>query len=103
MDLTGDDAANVLTGNEGVNVLTGGGGNDTLIGGAGNDQLTGGVGRNTLTGGPGSDCFTITVTNPIMTDTVRDFEPGSDAVVVNGTPPPNELKRSEDTDCGPSH
>ncbi|WP_019915166.1 M10 family metallopeptidase, partial [Methylophilus sp. 1] len=47
LNLTGNDANNVLTGNDAANTLTGGFGNDLLNGGAGIDTMIGGDGDDT--------------------------------------------------------
>lgn len=47
LNLTGNDANNILIGNAGANSLRGGLGNDTLNGGAGADDMTGGDGDDT--------------------------------------------------------
>ncbi len=62
--------------------LQGGGGIDTLIGGAGDDELEGGVGADLLTGGEGSDKFLYTALNDRI-DTITDFTPGEDSVVLS--------------------
>jgi Ca2+-binding RTX toxin-like protein len=55
VNITGDDADNVIDGNDGNNTLNGSGGNDTLNGGNGNDTLNGGEGNDALSGGAGDD------------------------------------------------
>ncbi|MDU8930041.1 M10 family metallopeptidase C-terminal domain-containing protein [Alisedimentitalea sp. MJ-SS2] len=107
--LTGNGAANQLTAGGGNDTLTGAGGNDTLNGGAGNDSLRGNEGHDTLdggsgndtlngggdgdvlTGGTGADTFVFgngdsidDGVNRIGTDTVTDFERGTDVLDVFG-------------------
>lgn len=65
-------------------------GNDILNGGAGNDTLIGGAGADTLMGGGGSDRFVFHApgdssgTNPLLRDTIADFEVGVDRVDLSG-------------------
>ncbi|MDW8177974.1 MAG: 5'-nucleotidase C-terminal domain-containing protein [Gloeomargarita sp. SKYBB_i_bin120] len=81
-----------LSGNEGDDILDGGAGNDVLNGGAGNDTLQGGPGDDTLTGGAGRDRFifsapspsaTTAVTTLIGIDTITDFNPAEDTIVLD--------------------
>ncbi|MGK7905468.1 MAG: Ig-like domain-containing protein [Hormoscilla sp.] len=53
-------------------------GDDLLSGGSGNDTLRGGLGNDTLNGGAGSDIFVIS--NISGTDTIADFQVGSDRI-----------------------
>jgi len=78
---TGNALPNTLTGNAAANVLDGAAGNDTLSGGDGNDTLTGCAGNDRLTGGNGSDRFRF-VTTGDGADTITDFTPGSDRILV---------------------
>ena len=55
LDLTGNDADNVLTGNAGNNRIEGLDGADDLDGAKGNDKLFGGAGDDELSGGKGKD------------------------------------------------
>ncbi len=82
----GDD---ILLGHGGVDVLLGDQGNDDLYGGTGDDSLNGGTGDDTLygdqgndilTGGAGRDRFIVISNNG--TDTITDFEPGQDLMVL---------------------
>lgn len=81
-------------GGNGRDTLTGAGGNDTLYGDngadllrglAGDDRLEGGRGPDTLEGGAGADSFV--VTRGGGTDTILDFTPGKDTILVLGLPP----------------
>ncbi|MEZ5842691.1 MAG: calcium-binding protein [Hyphomicrobiaceae bacterium] len=56
--------------------LDGRAGNDTIIGGTASDLLFGGTGNDTITGGAGGDFFYFA--NGFGTDTITDFEDGSD-------------------------
>ncbi|MEZ5842966.1 MAG: hypothetical protein R3D27_04450 [Hyphomicrobiaceae bacterium] len=58
--------------------LDGRGGDDTIIGGSASDLLFGGTGNDTITGGSGSDYFYFA--NGFGTDTITDFEDGSDRI-----------------------
>lgn len=58
----------------------GGAGNDKIIGGAGNDTLVGRAGDDKLKGGDGEDYFFVGDGH----DTIRDFEPGSDLILISG-------------------
>jgi len=81
----GGSGNDLLSGNDVRNILVGNGGNDTLRGYAGNDHLRGGLGNDSLSGGPDSDSFVFdTRVNSLNNrDTVRDFVPGIDRVVLN--------------------
>ncbi len=63
-------------------VLEGGGGVDTLTGGSANDDLLGEVGNDLLTGGGGADRFIFTAINHRF-DTITDFAPNQDSIVVS--------------------
>lgn len=65
-----------LWGEAGDDRLKGGAGKDTLWGKAGSDTLDGGNGADTLWGGAGVDKFVFR--NGYDTDTVKDFESGTD-------------------------
>jgi serralysin len=69
-------------GNELDNYLTGRGGADVLQGLAGNDLLTGGSGADELSGGSGADRFQY-VGGEIGIDTIVDFKPGEDKILVS--------------------
>src|SRR5262245_43158392 len=63
--------------------IYGNGGDDTLNGAGGNDRLVGGSGNDTLTGGTGADVFKYD-TREFGTDTVTDFQVGTDKIDVSG-------------------
>ena len=63
-------------------ILEGAGGQDTVIGGAQDDNISGGVGPDTVTGGAGSDQFIISARNH-RGDTITDFAPGEDRIVIS--------------------
>jgi Ca2+-binding RTX toxin-like protein len=78
---------------KGGNRLYGGDGNDTLFagtndflsGGDGNDTLYAGKGGNTLYGGAGADKFYLAYNGaPASTNTVADFEVGTDKLLILG-------------------
>jgi predicted extracellular nuclease/Ca2+-binding RTX toxin-like protein len=75
----GDDS---LDGGNGDDTLTGGSGNDELIGGNGDDWLAGGTGDDVLSGGGGDDFFVFASGDG--TDTVTDFQSGSDLILLTG-------------------
>jgi len=64
-------------------ILDGRGGQDTLNGGTGADVLIGGTNKDKLTGGLGADTFLFRVGDNY--DTVRDFDPGEDRIVITGS------------------
>jgi Ca2+-binding RTX toxin-like protein len=79
----GDD---VLIGYLGADSLVGAGGDDWLEGREGNDTLSGGDGVDRLTGGAGSDRFVFNTAGALLgADTVADFTPGQDLVVLSAT------------------
>lgn len=80
----GNAADNTLTGNAGNNRLSGGAGDDVIGGGDGNDTLVGGAGSDSMTGGAGADRFFFNAAlNATNVDTVQDFGPGADLLVLN--------------------
>lgn len=85
--LHGGNGNDVLQGGGGNDLLDGGNGNDTLNGGAGRDVLEGGAGNDQLTGGPGRDAFVFERNGG--NDTIRDFTPGTDQIVLHGFNGPN--------------
>jgi serralysin len=74
--ITGDDSHNFLRGNGGSDTISAGAGNDYVRGGDGQDFLRGGSGDDTLEGGAGDDTFYFLTAGG--TDTITDFEDGSD-------------------------
>ncbi|GEM_PF-3154587 len=79
----------ILIGGSGTDVLNGGAGNDFLFAGTGTQTLYGGPGRNTLeghlNGGTGVDSFLFKAADT-ATDTVINFEPGTDKLEISGAP-----------------
>lgn len=78
----------VARGSEAV-TLIGGQGDATLVGGAGDDTLIGGGGSNRLAGGPGADRFVFRIADAggfddARLDAILDFEPGVDAIALDG-------------------
>jgi len=63
--------------------LWGLGGKDLLVGGAQNDYLIGGAGIDTLTGGRGQDSFVLTDSDPKNIDTITDFSPKDDTLIIS--------------------
>ena len=85
IDLTSPDyslAGQVITINGGLgnDVIWGSDATETIIGGAGNDVLFGGSGNDTLTGGSGADTFEFTRT--AGSDTITDFQSGTDNIKI---------------------
>jgi hypothetical protein len=85
IDLTSPDyslAGQIITinGGSGNDVIWGSDTTETLIGGDGNDILFGGSGNDTLTGGSGADTFEFTRT--AGSDTITDFQSGSDSIKI---------------------
>ncbi|MCP9480757.1 hypothetical protein NNA36_02150 [Shimia sp. CNT1-13L.2] len=77
-ELLGGNGADRLEGGKGLDDLSGGGGNDELLGQKGKDTLNGGAGADTLTGGEAADTFVFTADG--ATDTITDFEDGTDLI-----------------------
>ena len=75
-DLSGSNYANKITGNAGSNILKGLNGNDTLDGGLGNDKLYGGKGRDHFV-------FSTKLNGRKNVDTIYDFAPQSDKILLN--------------------
>ena len=84
-NLTGGAGADTLVGDAQSNILKGGGGGDTLFGRGEDDVLHGQAGNDVLEGGSGADWFVFeTVLNQATNvDTIADFEPGTDKVVLD--------------------
>ncbi len=82
--LFGDGGNDRLYGNTGNDFLYGGTGDDTLYGGEGDDTLYGGEGDDDLYGGTGADRFVFD--RESATDTIHDFEDGTDILVIRGGP-----------------
>ena len=78
--LVANDAGVGLEGGGGRDFLIGGAGRDVLNGGVGDDTLEGGGGNDVLTGGAGADQFVFNAGDGY--DTVIDFQPGVDKIVV---------------------
>ena len=78
--LFGNTENDELFGDLGSDSLFGGKNDDTLIGGDGDDRLSGDFGNDSLRGGNGSDRFVLAPTRG--TDTIADFEDGSDLLVL---------------------
>jgi len=89
--LFGRAGADKIAGNYGDDRLFGGGQNDLLFGGEGDDELnggsnddrlSGGIGSDSLTGNSGADTFVFETS--AGTDTVQDFEDGTDMIQYQG-------------------
>jgi Ca2+-binding RTX toxin-like protein len=79
--LKGENGNDTLKGGAGLDTLQGGDGKDTLIGHAGQDTLNGGNGSDTMTGGSGADTFILKSDG--KTDTITDFEDGTDLIDID--------------------
>ncbi len=73
-----------LVGGMGSDRLAGHSGNDIIYGGSGDDTLNAGSGDNILFGGQGRDAFVFQSTSRSSTDTVQDFEVGTDLLQMRG-------------------
>lgn len=93
---TGGDGTDVLQGNGGDDNLQGGAGDDFMFGNDGDDIVRGGAGDDVIVGGPGSDIAISGSGSDIFEffadqftagelDIIRDFEFGSDSIVVVGS------------------
>ncbi|WP_422444606.1 MULTISPECIES: 5'-nucleotidase C-terminal domain-containing protein [unclassified Endozoicomonas] len=89
--LKGDHGHDVLMGGNGKDQLLGGSHNDWLEGGNGADRLSGGSGHDYLAGGSGNDWLLggsggdqFAFENNSGHDVIRDFEAGSDTILLNG-------------------
>jgi len=78
-----------LFGGKGNDNLEAGIGNELLFGGEGDDDLSSGRGNDTLTGNRGADTFGFSTgdtpfdTNNLGIDTITDFKPGIDKIVLS--------------------
>lgn len=82
--LEGGAGNDALDGGLGADSLFGGLGADRLDGGAGDDWLEGGPGADVLTGGAGRDSFVVAAGVAGGADTISDFAPGIDRLVLIG-------------------
>ncbi len=80
--LYGDSGNDRLSGDNGNDTLFGGIGDDQLLGGAGDDWLYGNAGIDVLTGGYGADTFVLASAQG--TDTITDFQVGTDKLALSG-------------------
>ncbi|KAB7615518.1 calcium-binding protein [Amylibacter sp. SFDW26] len=80
--LQGDDGNDRIFGNGGRDVLYGNADDDNLNGGGGRDILNGGTGNDILTGGKGRDTFEFISGDG--SDTITDFEIGTETLIING-------------------
>ncbi|MFB2935686.1 multicopper oxidase domain-containing protein [Aerosakkonemataceae cyanobacterium BLCC-F154] len=78
----GNKGQDSLFGDLGNDTIYGGQENDTLNGGTGDDWLSGDLGNDVLQGGEGSDRFVLAANKG--SDTIVDFQNGSDAIVLTG-------------------
>ncbi|MBD2724809.1 choice-of-anchor D domain-containing protein [Nostoc sp. FACHB-892] len=80
--LYGDSGNDRLSGDNANDTLFGGIGDDQLLGGAGDDWLYGGSGTDVLTGGYNADTFVLA--SGQGTDTITDFQMGTDKLALSG-------------------
>lgn len=78
----GSNGEDFLWGDRGNDILNGGGGRDVLWGGYGDDLIDGGAGDDILSGNEGTDTFELTAN--FGTDTITDFDLGSDRLMLYG-------------------
>lgn len=99
--LFGDHGEDKLWGNRGKDILIGGGdrdylwggrGDDFLLGGDGDDRLRGDRGKDILIGGGGADTFELALNSG--TDTIDDFQAGTDLIILSGGLTFNQLSFS---------
>ena len=82
--LTGGVRDDVLRGKGGDDDLSAGAGDDVLKGGGGSDVLDGGAGSDLLAGGRGADAFRFSAgLARAGIDTILDFTPGKDTIVLS--------------------
>ncbi|MEG4283238.1 DUF4347 domain-containing protein [Microcoleus sp. A006_D1] len=91
--LFGDQGNDTLCGNEGNNTLLGGAGDDLLFGGSGDDLLFGGSGNDILIGGTSANRFLLAA-GP-GTDTIINFTPGLDSLLLAGGLDFNQLSLTQ--------
>jgi Ca2+-binding RTX toxin-like protein len=92
----GNRGEDILIGEKGDDSLRGGQSNDILLGGQGNDFLSGDLGDDTLVGDVGSDLFLLDTNSG--TDTVADFEVGTDLLVLGNGLSFSQLAIVQDSD-----
>ncbi len=93
--LNGLGGNDLLQGRGGDDTLTGGGGIDFLLGDRGKDILLGGLGNDILQGGSHTDIFVLAAGDG--TDTIIDFEVGTDRIGLSGGISVNDLTLSGNT------
>lgn len=97
----GDAGKDNIFGGDGDDILDGGPGDDVIDGGPGNDVIAGGWGNNTLTGGSGSDTFVIPIRKG-QKDTIRDFDPRTDILNLEGQSVPFAFEHLTFVEVGPN-
>ncbi len=80
--LSGGVGTDTLKGGGGADLLNGGTGDDVLRGGGGIDDLHGDAGSDSLGGGAGADSFFFETIGTGNVDTITDFSPGEDEMVL---------------------
>lgn len=87
--VSGNEGNDEIFAQAGNDIVSGGNGNDTLSGNEGDDFLKGGAGDDRLTGDAGKDTFVLA--RGEGTDTITDFELGTDVIGLSGGLTTNDL------------
>ena len=95
--VNGNHGNDIVDGGPDDDIVRGGRGDDLLIGGDGNDILVGDFGTDTLLGGAGADVFVLrqqteSNTNPALADTIADFNPDGDRLLLEGNFSASDLR-----------
>ncbi|WP_208821564.1 hypothetical protein [Tolypothrix sp. PCC 7910] len=76
--IDGSDIKDIIYGYQSNDILNGLAGDDTIYGGEGDDTINGGLGKDNIWGNSGKDTFVLAPGEG--TDTINDFEKGSDKI-----------------------
>lgn len=88
---SGGQLNDTITGTAANDIILGRDGNDTLDGGDGADRIVDGRGSDQLTGGSGADVFVMSQDG--TSDTITDFQDGSDQIDLSDWPLLHEISR----------
>lgn len=83
--IQGNKGKDVILGGSGKDNLKGQKGHDTIKGQDGADTIEGGAGNDELWGGKGLDVFVFQGDDPTGTDTIKDFQNGTDLIEISGS------------------